>query len=496
MASTLRIDILADAGRANREISSTESRLGRFSRTLGGIGKVAAVGAAAAVVAVAKLGAAAIKSASEQEQAFGATDSIFGRHAAKVKAAANSAATDVGLASSQYANLANVLGAQLKNMGTSADQLAPSTSKLIGLGGDLAATFGGTTADAVQAVSSLLKGERDPIERYGVSIKAADVAARLQAKGLDNLTGKAKAQAEAQATLELLTKQTTSAHGAFRRESGTLAGQTQRLSAMWENGKATLGRGLLPVVTAFATFITSRVVPGVQRLAEQLRANLGPMFITVGRFITGTVVPAAREFMAWFIAKIVPGIRSTLTPVLNGVRSAFQTVAAAVDRNRPALERLMRFLRPVVEFIATRVAPIIGRVLGEAFSYVGRTIGGVIDTVSAFVDAVATAVEWVKDLIDRVSNSTFGKAIGSVVGAFTGSAPGGNRIELARRGGAGAVTAAGPGAGLGVGVASVTMTGPTVLVRIGERELHDVVTSVVEPMFAALGRRISSGVRY
>lgn len=484
--SILRIDILADGSRANREISNTSNRLGTF-------GKAAAAGAAVAAVAVGKLAIDSIKSASSVEQAFGATRSIFGRYSNDVIKAAKGAATAVGLSQSEYAGLANVLGAQLKNMGKSADELAPSTSKLIGLGGDLAATFGGTTAEAVQAVSSLLKGERDPIERYGVSIKAADVAARLQAQGLDHLTGKAKAQAEAQVTLSLLTKQTTSAQGAFRRESGTLAGQTQRLSAMWENAKATLGRGLLPVVTRFASFITGNVAPTVQRLAADLRRTLGPAFETAGRFITRVAVPAAREFVHWFMDRIVPGIRATLTPVLNGARQAFTTVARAIEDNRPALERLMRAIRPVAEFIARRVAPVIGTVLGEAFETIGATIGTTIDVIAGFIDAISEAVEWVQDLIDRVQGSAFGKAVGAV-GRLIGGATPSATLQAAR---AGAAPAALTGAALPFSTGATTTVsvgGPTVLVQIGERELHAVIREVLRPEIKAMGRRISTGV--
>ena len=60
-------------------------------------------------------------------------------------------------------------------MGVAAGDLAPVTNDLVGLGADLAAQFGGSSADAVAALSSLLRGETDPIEKYGVAIKQADI---------------------------------------------------------------------------------------------------------------------------------------------------------------------------------------------------------------------------------------------------------------------------------------------------------------------------------
>ena len=89
-----------------------------------------------------------------------------------------------GLATSEYQQMAAVVGAQLKAMGKDSGDLAGETDALIDKASDLAATFGGSTADAVAAVGSLLRGERDPIEKYGIAIKEVDVDARLAADGI------------------------------------------------------------------------------------------------------------------------------------------------------------------------------------------------------------------------------------------------------------------------------------------------------------------------
>src|SRR5699024_4545988 len=94
------------------------------------------------------------------------------------------ASTAVGLSSRAYQESAAVLGAQLQNLGFAGDQLVGTTDGLIALGADLAATFGGTTQEAVNALSAAFRGERDPIERYGVSIKQTQVNAWLAANGM------------------------------------------------------------------------------------------------------------------------------------------------------------------------------------------------------------------------------------------------------------------------------------------------------------------------
>jgi hypothetical protein len=244
----LAIKIVSDATGASKGFAEAEKRTGGFQSAL----TKASAGMAVAGGALLVLGKQALDAASDLQQSSGAIESVFGASSKAIAAQADKAAQSVGLSKNAYQELATVMGSQLKNMGISTDQLVPKTTKLIGLGADLAATYGGTTADAVEALSSLLRGETDPIERYGVSIKAADIKARLAAEGQDKLEGAALKAATAQAVLGLISGQTGSSLGAFAREADTAAGQSQRASASWENAKASLGESLLPVVTVVA----------------------------------------------------------------------------------------------------------------------------------------------------------------------------------------------------------------------------------------------------
>ena len=72
------------------------------------------------------------------------------------------AAKSVGLSQNEYNEFATLVGSQLQNFGMSAEQSASKTNELIGLGADLSSMFGGTTADAVQALSSALKAKWTP----------------------------------------------------------------------------------------------------------------------------------------------------------------------------------------------------------------------------------------------------------------------------------------------------------------------------------------------
>jgi len=238
---------------------------GVIGRTLGRV--VGPLAVAAAVAAVGNGVAASVRAAGSLEQSLGAIDTVFKGNSTQMHTWAQSASTSVGLARDEYNNLAVLIGSQLKNAGTAMDELGPKTNDLITAGADMASMFGGTTKEAVEAISSALKGERDPIERYGVTLRQATIDAKAAAMGFEKVNGAFDAQAQSAATLALIMEQTADAQGNFARESSTYEGVGQRLAASWDNIVATLGFGFLPFATA-ARSILLELMPTVQGLAD------------------------------------------------------------------------------------------------------------------------------------------------------------------------------------------------------------------------------------
>lgn len=220
--------------------------------------------AAAATVAAVKIGKDAVMAASDVSQQFGALDAVFGNNAKQLQDFSKSM-VDYGLSTADAARYAALLGTQLKGLGLSEQEAIDRTKQLEILASDLAATYGGTTADAVQALSSTFKGEYNPIERYGVAIKKSDITARVAAKGLGKLKGDLLKAAEAQTAFEMIIAKTTAAQGQSRREYNTLAAQLQRVDAAYTNIKATLGAALLPVVEKFSDYVLKTVLPGLEK---------------------------------------------------------------------------------------------------------------------------------------------------------------------------------------------------------------------------------------
>lgn len=277
-----------------------------------------AIGAAAIGV-----GAKLASMGADLEQSIGAVDDVFKGAAGQMHAFADTAATSVGLSTNAYNELATVIGSQLKNAGTPMDQLAGKTNDLITTGADLAAMFGGSTQDAVNALSSALKGERDPIERYGVSLKQAAIDAKAAELGFTKVGGSFDQEAQTAATLALIMEQTADAHGKFAREGDTLAHQTQVMQASLQSFGEKVGAAVVPVITelaskvndwlgprldSLASWVTTTGVPAIQAFATTVKDEWIPRLQEVAQWVGDNVMPIASDFAGFLTGTLVPAV--------------------------------------------------------------------------------------------------------------------------------------------------------------------------------------------
>lgn len=226
------------------------------------------IGVAIGVGALVSGAQKAVNAASDLEQQFGAVESVFKSAAPEIKDFANQS-VKLGLSTAEAAQSAALLGTMLKGAGLPMADVVAKSKQLVTLGADLAATYGGTTAEAVKALSSVFKGEFDPIERYGVSIKQSDINARLAAEGYSAAEIQTNKLARAQAAADLILEKTTDAQGQSTREANTYAGVVGRLKAAFTNLAAVIGTALMPVFQAVAGYFTY-LVPKLADFYKQM----------------------------------------------------------------------------------------------------------------------------------------------------------------------------------------------------------------------------------
>ena len=390
-SAILSLRIIADAKNAAAGMGKASSAVGKFLKVAG------AAAFAAAGAALIKYGADAVGLAGDLEQSVGAIDTVFKGSAKEMHDWAKTAKNDVGLTRNEFNELGTLIGTQLKNGGTAMDQLAPKTNNLIALGADLSSMFGGTSREAVEALSSALKGERDPIERYGVSLNQAKIDAEAAALGFKKVGGSLSDEANQAATLSLIMKQTADAHGNFAKEADTLQGQQQRMSAGWKDIQTTLGGLLLPVLTSVFAFINTNVLPVIDQWANSLsEGGLGGAF--------GALVPAISAAMS--VLSPMQLIWQAILPLLPQITEMFQTLAAAVV---PALTQVFAAIIPVISQIIGVLAPLIAQIVGSLMpiliSLVSTVLPPVIQTFANIVTAIMPVVSTIAGLLVPVLQS-------------------------------------------------------------------------------------------
>lgn len=345
-----------------------------------------------------------IMKAGDLEQSIGAVDSVFKDSAGQMHTWAQQASDSVGLSKNSYNELASTLGASLKNAGTPMDELGGKTNDLIGLGADLSSMFGGTTTEAIEAISSALRGEMDPIEKYGISLNDAALTAKGLEMGIEKTGGAFTTQQKQLITQALLFEQAADAQGNFAREGDTFQGKLQRAGAQWDNLKTTIGEAFLPVLTNVMGFISDTVIPGVAGLGDSLRA-VGEFFRPVFDFIVQTT-PYWGPFAAGI--GLAAGAFGLLTAALK-LAAFFKGVWAAAV---------------AISTGATVTATGATLTLGSALAFLTSPIVLVVAAIGLLVGGIILAynhVGWFRDLV-QVAWAQIQLAIGFVVDWWTTTA--------------------------------------------------------------------------
>lgn len=331
-----RLEIRADTSQADQAtegfVARTKARLTTAGSAVGAFAERWRGAALAVVGAGAAVGYSFVQVAADAEQSLGAVETVFKGSADQVKAWADGAAQNLGLSAHAYREAATLIGSQLKNMGVPMGQVAGQTDTLITKAADLASLFGGTTAEAVEALSSALKGEMDPIERYGISLNQAALDAKIAALGLDTSTDAAQRNAKAVATMALIEEQSADATGNFAREHDTAANAAQRAQAEWDNLRATLGEALLPVMSGVGDVLGSTIIPLIRDntgLVTGLALVVGGLAAAV-LTVNGVMAVASAATKAWSAAQLVLNAVMSANPIMLVVIAVAALVAAVI----------------------------------------------------------------------------------------------------------------------------------------------------------------------
>jgi hypothetical protein len=187
----------------------------------------------------------AITAASNMEESLSKVNVIFGRGAKEVEKFARTAAKELGQSQQAVLNAAGAFGTFGKAAGLSGVDLATFSNDFTTLATDLASFNNTSPEEAVQAIGAALRGEAEPLRRFGVLLNDATLKQEALTLGIYDGKGALTAQQKILAAQEAIYKQTADAQGDFMRTSDGLANSQRTLAATFENVKAKFGAAFL-----------------------------------------------------------------------------------------------------------------------------------------------------------------------------------------------------------------------------------------------------------
>jgi phage-related protein len=228
-------------------------------------------------------------------------------------------------------------------------------------------------------MGAALRGERDPIEKLGITIKQADINARLAAEGLSDLEGEARKAAEAEATLAIIMEQSADYAGAQAAATDSAAVQMAQFRATVTDLAASMGQALLPIVAAVAGQLND--------LAGFLAENEAVMWAVVG-----AMSAYVAAWAAWKAMDVATGLVTTAGELAKIVRSINLAKVGQVAWNAALVA-----YRGIVTAVRAITAAWTAAQLALNVALTANPIGVVVVAVGLLVAAIAAALYFTRD---------------------------------------------------------------------------------------------------
>lgn len=309
----------------------------------------------------------------------------------------------IGLSQIEASRASTFLGSVLKQSGFSMEDTADQTKNLVGLASDLAATYGYDVSEALTGMTALFRGEYDPIEKFGVAMKQAEVNALLAARGQKGLTGEALRNAQAQARLDLLYSRSQDAQGSYAEQSDSLFVAQKNLAASFENMKATLGQSLLEPLAALLTAMQPIIDVGTKALT--------PMFKILGEVVT-TLAPIFPPLMEAFFAlfeaiqPILDLLIKLIKPLLIPLVDVFKLLTAIITPLIPVIQILAQVIGVILTPIILGLSLALDLVI-KGLLLVFEGLSKIPGAGDAF-KAISASLKSFQDETDKVTNKMLG----------------------------------------------------------------------------------------
>lgn len=256
------LDLVVNQNQFNQQMAGVQSLASKTGKML-----VAAFG----VKQLITFSKECVNLGSDLQEVQNVVDVTFPNMTKRVNEFSKSAVASFGLSETMAKKFTGTFGSMAKAFGFSEKQAYEMGSTLAGLAGDVASFYNITQDEAYTKLKSVFSGETETLKDLGVVMTQTALDSYALANGF-NKTTKSMSEAEKVALrYAFVQDQLSAASGDFARTSDGWANQVRVLTLQFDSLKATLGQGLIniltPVVKVINTLIGKLIV-----LAESFKS--------------------------------------------------------------------------------------------------------------------------------------------------------------------------------------------------------------------------------
>lgn len=231
----------------------------------------AALAAAFAVKKIIDFGAKCIELGSDLSEVQNVVDVTFPRMSKQVDDFAKNAITSFGLSETMAKKFTGTFGAMAKAFGFGEQAAYEMSTTLTGLAGDVASFYNISQDEAYTKLKSVFTGETETLKDLGIVMTQSALDSYALANGYGKVTAKMSEAEKVALRYKFVQDQLSLASGDFIQTADGWANQVRVLKLQFDSLKATIGQGLINVLTPVIQVI-NRIISKLMSLANAFKA--------------------------------------------------------------------------------------------------------------------------------------------------------------------------------------------------------------------------------
>lgn len=231
----------------------------------------AVLAAAFAVKKIIDFGASCIELGSDLAEVQNVVDVTFPRMSKKVDEFAQNAAGSFGLSETMAKKFTGTFGAMAKAFGFNEQAAYEMSTALTGLAGDVASFYNISQDEAYTKMKAVFTGETEVLKDLGIVMTQSALDSFALANGFGKTTAKMSESEKVALRYKFVMEQLSLASGDFIRTSDGWANQVRILKLQFDSLKATIGQGLINVLTPVIKVI-NLIINKLMSLAKAFRS--------------------------------------------------------------------------------------------------------------------------------------------------------------------------------------------------------------------------------